>query len=69
MNHHVQGRARVFPPEYPHSYFQNANFRGAAERPLPFLPLGEADVTVASASDLLKNRLLADFERVQMERS
>jgi hypothetical protein len=64
-----RGAAPVFPPEYPHSYFQNANFRGAQEKRLPFLPLNDGDVTIFSSTELLKNRLLADFERCNVERS
>ena len=64
-----QSATRVFPPEYPHSYFQNAHFRGAHEQRLPFLPFDPAQATLFSRSELMKNRLLVDFERIQVERS
>ena len=69
MTNSIQGAAPIFPPEYPQSYYQNARFRGAHEKRLPFLPLDHAEVTIFSSSELLKNRLLVEFERLPTERS
>ena len=58
-----------YPPEYPLTYSQYIHFRGAPEKRLPFLPLDYGDVTIFAQSELLKNRLLVDFERCPVERS
>jgi hypothetical protein len=66
---HMNDSPLFFPPVYPFSYYFSQHFNSRHEKPFSYLPFDSSNTLVYSATPLLRNRLLSDFEKVTFDRS